>query len=171
MKRTPIGKLLFWALLSVLLLTACENVTGSSDDDDDSSSSSPATTDSSVTLRINACDLEHVGATSGDRLVVWVYPDETPWEEYYGDQRNGILVAEAFVLLDAYGEGAGMVCQVGTSTPMLLEPTFYVLTAFIDTDDNGVPSSGEIYAAGRDVDVSEDTTYTFDDPDFTQTFP
>lgn len=170
MTHKPFGLPLLGVLVLAVTLLSCENITGS-DDKDAGTSTVPETSESLVTLRINACDLEWNGATAGDELVVWIYPDETPPAEYYGGQRGSILVAEAIVVLDASGAGAAMACQVGTSEPMLLDPTFYVLTAFIDTDGNRVPSSGEVYAGGRDVDVSEDTAYTFDDPDFTETFP
>jgi len=110
-------------------------------------------------VRVEVSDL-----TPNTQLVVWVYPDDTPFSEMTGDGMYMALRAETVIPLNAFGEGAGTICFLGTDTPKRLKG-WYAVMAFIDSNSNGDPDAGEKRVT-KDIDVDGDTTLKYDNPEF-----
>jgi hypothetical protein len=113
-------------------------------------------------LKVVVWDL---GTHAGKNLIVWIYADDTAPASMYGDGMFYGLLAQARIPLNSYGEGAGTVCYDGTTTPIPLSNAYYATFAFVDSNGDGEPTTGEPYAL-RDVNVNGDTICQFDDPDF-----
>jgi len=135
-----------------LLFTECDRF---NDDSDDSSSGY---------LRVNAWDL-----TANQKLIVWVYPDDTTLSAMYGDSMFSRLIADAKISMNSFGEGAAKVVYHETPEPVPLSG-WYSLFAFIDTNGNNEPTTGESYAI-KDVDINGNITIDFDNENFTGTIP
>lgn len=141
------------SLMITFSLSACDYF---GDDDSDG----PA----SGYLSIEAWDL-----TPSQKLIVWVYPDDTAFTSMYGDGMFSILIAQGEISLNTYGEGMTVAVYPNTGEAVSLSG-WYALLAFVDTNGNGEPDTGEIYAM-KDVSVDGNTDVSFDDYEFGYTIP